>query len=67
MAGNADILLAPALESANMLSKALIFWAKKRKASAVLGIGAPIIMTSRSESLANKILTVTMSAYLASR
>jgi phosphate butyryltransferase len=67
VAGNADILLAPALESANMLSKALVFWAKKRKAAAVLGIGAPVIMTSRSESLANKILTVTLSAYLASR
>jgi phosphate butyryltransferase len=65
VAGKADILLAPALESANMLSKALVFWAKKRKAAAVLGAGIPIIMTSRSESPENKILTVTLSAYLA--
>jgi phosphate butyryltransferase len=65
VAGKADILLAPSLEAANMLSKALVFWAKKRKAAAVMGVGTPIIMTSRTESLANKVLTVTLSAYLA--
>jgi phosphate butyryltransferase len=67
VAGKADILLAPSLEPANMLSKALVFWAKKRKAAALLGVGTPVIMTSRSDSLENKILTVTLSAYLASR
>jgi phosphate butyryltransferase len=67
VAGNADILLAPYLEVGNALSKSLTFWVKKRKAAALIGVGTPVIMTSRSESLENKVLTVALSAYIATR
>ena len=67
VAGNADILLVPNIESGNMLSKALIFWAKKRSAAAMVGTGTPIIATSRTETVENKILTVELALYLAQK
>jgi phosphate butyryltransferase len=67
VAGAADILLVPNLEAGNMLSKALVFWAKKKVAAAMVGVGTPVIFTSRTESLENKVLTVALAAYTASR
>ena len=66
VAGQADILLVPNLEVGNMLTKSLIFWAKRRVAAAVVGAGIPIIFTSRTESVENKVLTVALASYLAS-
>lgn len=65
VAGQADILFVPNLETGNMLSKSLVFWAKKKVASAMMGAGIPVIFTSRSESVENKILTVALASYLA--
>jgi phosphate butyryltransferase len=66
VAGAADILVAPSLEVGNALTKALTFWVRCRVAAAMMGVGTPVIFTSRSESLENKVLTVTLAAYLAS-
>jgi phosphate butyryltransferase len=66
VAGNADILMVPNLEVGNMLSKSLVFWAHKRMAAAMSGVDTPVICTSRTESVENKVLTVALSAYLAS-
>ena len=65
VAGSADILVAPDIEAGNMLGKALVFWAGKKAASAIAGTGTPVIMTSRTETIENKILTVMLSSYLA--
>jgi phosphate butyryltransferase len=65
VAGQADILVAPDIEAGNMTGKALVFWAKKKVAAAMMGAGAPVIFTSRTESLENKALTVALSTYLA--
>ena len=65
VAGLADILLAPNLEAGNMLAKSLIFWAKRRVAAAMMGVGVPVIFTSRTESVENKVLTVALASYLA--
>ena len=65
VAGQADILVAPNLEVGNMLSKSLVFWARKKVAAAMMGAGIPVIFTSRTESVENKILTVALAAYLA--
>jgi phosphate butyryltransferase len=67
VAGQADILVAPNLEVGNMLSKSLVFWAQKRTAAAMMGVGTPVIFTSRTESLENKVLTVALAAYLAAQ
>ncbi len=55
VAGDPDILLAPDLESGNMLAKQLIFLAKADSAGLVLGARVPIILTSRADSVRSRI------------
>ncbi len=49
VAGQADILLAPDLESGNMLAKQLEYLAEAKVAGLVLGARVPIILTSRAD------------------
>ena len=51
VAGDPDILLAPDLESGNILAKQLTFLAKADSAGLVLGARVPIILTSRADSV----------------
>ena len=51
VAGRAQILIVPDLESGNMLAKNLIFLAKADSAGIVLGARVPIILTSRADSV----------------
>jgi phosphotransacetylase len=50
VAGDADILLAPDIEAANMTAKQLIYLAGADAAGIVLGARVPIILTSRADS-----------------
>jgi phosphotransacetylase/acyl dehydratase len=50
VAGQADILVVPDLESGNMLAKQLEYLAEAQAAGIVLGARVPIILTSRSDS-----------------
>ena len=50
VAGSADILVVPDLESGNMLAKQLEYLADAETAGVVLGARVPIILTSRSDS-----------------
>jgi phosphate acetyltransferase/phosphate butyryltransferase len=49
VAGDADILLAPDLEAANMIAKQLIYLAGADAAGIVLGARVPIILMSRAD------------------
>ena len=51
VAGRAQILVVPDLESGNMLAKNLIFLAKADAAGIVLGARVPVILTSRADSV----------------
>jgi phosphate acetyltransferase len=51
VAGDADILLVPDLESGNILAKQLSFLANADAAGIVLGARVPIILTSRADSV----------------
>jgi phosphotransacetylase len=55
VAGDPDILLAPDLESANILAKQLTFLANADSAGLVLGARVPIILTSRADSVRSRI------------
>ena len=55
VAGDPDILLAPDLESGNILAKQLSFLAKADSAGLVLGARVPIILTSRADSVRSRI------------
>ena len=50
-----DILLAPELEAGNMLVKQLTFVANADSAGLVLGTRAPVILTSRADSVRSRI------------
>lgn len=50
VAGQADILVAPDIESANILAKQLMYLADAKGAGLVLGARLPIILTSRADS-----------------
>ncbi len=55
VAGAADILVAPDLESANMMAKQLIYLAGADAAGIVLGARVPIILTSRADSAVSRL------------
>jgi phosphotransacetylase len=51
VAGDPDILLAPDLESGNILAKQLSFLANADSAGLVLGARVPVVLTSRADSV----------------
>ena len=55
VAGDPDILLAPDLESGNILAKQLSFLANADSAGIVLGARVPIILTSRADSVRSRV------------
>jgi phosphate acetyltransferase len=55
VAGRADILLVPDLEAGNMLAKQLQYFAGADSAGIVLGARVPIVLTSRSDSVRNRL------------
>ena len=50
VAGNADILVVPDLESGNMMAKQLEYLGKALMAGVVLGARVPIVLTSRADT-----------------
>jgi len=64
VAGQADIIMAPNLLSANPLRKCLVYYTQQRIATAVMGAKAPIVLTSRSDSAETMLLTIALAAYI---
>ena len=62
VSGEADILLAPDLESANMLGKQLIYLAGAKSAGLVLGARVPIVLTSRAEKTLGRLASCALAA-----
>lgn len=65
VAGRADILLVPDIDAGNMLSKAIIYFARNKTAGIVLGAKAPIVLTSRADSAETKLLSIASAVALA--
>jgi len=63
--GNADILLLPNLEVANVFYKSLIYFAKAKTAGIVTGAKAPIIITSRADSDTKKLASIALCVLMA--
>jgi phosphotransacetylase len=55
VAGNADILLVPDLESGNMIAKQLTYLAGADSAGIVLGARVPIVLTSRADNVRTRL------------
>lgn len=62
VAGDADILMAPELNSANMLYKSLNFLGNCSSAAVIMGARVPIVLTSRADSERSKLLSIALAA-----
>jgi phosphate butyryltransferase len=62
VAGDTDLLLMPDIEVGNVLYKTLVFFAKAKVASLILGAAAPIVLTSRSDSEESKLHSILLAA-----
>ncbi|WP_422484722.1 phosphate acyltransferase [Gudongella sp. DL1XJH-153] len=64
VAGNADILVVSDIKMGNVLHKAITYIAKKRVGSVIIGTKKPLVMTSRSDSIEDKLISIAASSYL---
>ncbi len=65
VAGRADILVVPDLESGNMLAKQLEYLGDAASAGIVLGARVPIVLTSRADALDTRIASCAVAVLLA--
>ncbi|MCG8454320.1 MAG: hypothetical protein MI717_14200 [Spirochaetales bacterium] len=65
VAGQADLLLAPALDAGNMIYKALVTGAQWRNAGVLLGASVPVVLTSRSDHEEAKKASLGLALHLA--
>lgn len=64
VAGKAEILVASELETANIFGKALTYYGGVKSASVISGTASPVIMTSRTDTIDNKINSIAVACYL---
>jgi len=64
VAGDADILLVPDIESGNLIYKALNFLGGAVAAGVILGASAPIVLTSRADSEQSKHYSIALAVAL---
>ncbi|HEY7540823.1 MAG TPA: bifunctional enoyl-CoA hydratase/phosphate acetyltransferase [Methylomirabilota bacterium] len=67
VAGRADILVVPDLESGNMLAKQLEYLGDAQAAGIVLGARVPIVLTSRADSPATRVVSCAVALVFARR
>lgn len=67
VAGDADILLAPDINSGNILYKALTFLANAKSAGLIIGTKAPIVLTSRADNDESKLNSIALAVLKASK
>ncbi|MCE4372364.1 bifunctional enoyl-CoA hydratase/phosphate acetyltransferase [Xanthomonas hortorum] len=67
VAGQADILVVPDLESGNMLAKQLMYMGDATSAGIVLGARVPVVLTSRADSRESRIASCAIALMLAHR
>ncbi len=62
VAGDADILVCPDIESANMLAKSTTYFAGFRLAHVIMGAAAPVLIPSRSDTADAKLMSIALGA-----
>jgi phosphate acetyltransferase/phosphate butyryltransferase len=65
VAGQADILVVPDLESGNMLAKQLEYLGGAVSAGIVMGARVPVVLTSRADSRESRIASIAVASLLA--
>ena len=65
VAGRADILIVPDIESGNMMAKQLFYLSHAQSAGIVMGARVPIILTSRSDPEASRLASCALAILVA--
>lgn len=66
VAGDADLILLPDIEAANVLYKTLIFLAGGELGAVIMGARNPVVLTSRADSAESKLCSLVLSGVVAS-
>lgn len=64
VAGDADILLVPNIESGNFLGKALTYFAKAENAGVIVGAKCPVVLVSRADSAKSKLYSIALGSVM---
>lgn len=67
VAGDADIILVPNIESGNVLYKSLAFLSNAKNAGVIVGASAPIVLTSRADSDEAKLNSIALAVLMAAK
>lgn len=65
VAGKADIILLPNIETANVMYKTLTYTSNSRNGGLLVGTSAPVILTSRADSFETKVNSIALAALVA--
>lgn len=65
VAGNADVLLVPNIETGNALFKQMVYFESAAAAGLVLGASVPIILTSRADAIASRLASAALASIYA--
>ncbi len=65
VAGQADVLLLPNIETANVMYKTLTYTSKSKNGGILVGTSAPVILTSRADSIETKMNSIALAALVA--
>ncbi|RWZ60134.1 phosphate butyryltransferase [Halobacillus fulvus] len=60
VAGDADVLVVPTIETANALYKSFMYFAKAKVAAVISGAKAPIVLTSRADTAESKVYSLAL-------
>ncbi|WP_096434732.1 bifunctional enoyl-CoA hydratase/phosphate acetyltransferase [Alteribacter populi] len=60
VAGQADLLLVPSIETGNAIYKSLTIFGKANVGGIIAGAKAPIVLTSRADSIESKLFSMTL-------
>jgi len=66
VAGHAEVLVAPDVESGNIMAKGITYFAKGRMAGLVVGAKAPLVVGSRADPPQTRLVCIAAGALLAS-
>ncbi|MFA5560319.1 MAG: bifunctional enoyl-CoA hydratase/phosphate acetyltransferase [Acholeplasmataceae bacterium] len=65
VAGDADFIMMPQIESGNVFYKGMMFLANAKSASLIAGAQKPIVLTSRADSTESKFYSIALASFVA--
>lgn len=65
VAGKADVLVLPDIETANVMYKCLTYTSRSKNGGLLVGTSAPVILTSRADSFETKVHSIALAALVA--